>query len=149
MSSSSQVPSPFAFLDRAEGRSLTQIAVTGVGGYLLALSFAFIRGLTTVVELLLLPFTLSIEVGTASARAFFIEPLGLIPIGTAISGFALREFGIAAGPTAVIIVLVMFGIVIAFLALSITSNAFPGLVVDNPIWDFFFGTPEEEVEGED
>lgn len=142
------MPTALELINKAEGKSLTQIAKQGVGGWLLALSVAFITGLQKVVSFLLLPFELFTNVGREVVQGFFIEPLGLIPIGVSTSGQYLDTFEFLGLPAAVGIVLLSFFLVLAATALGITSNVVPGLVVDNPIWDFLFGTPEEEADDE-
>lgn len=138
-----------ALIDRAQGKSLTEIARQGIGGYLLALSVAFISGLQTVVEFLLLPFTLGIEIGTETVNQLIIVPLGLTDFGAFVSAQALPQFGFLALPVSVGIALLAIIIFIGFLALRITGNSPVSLITDNPIWDFFFETPEEEAEGAD
>lgn len=142
------MPTPLELIKRADGKSLTTIAKNGVGGWLLALSIAFITGVQRVWEFLLLPFEIFVNVGKKAAEGFFIEPLKLIPIGVETSGRYLDTFEFLGLPAAVGIVLLSFVIVLGATSLGITSNVVPGLIVDNPIWDRLFGTPEEESDDE-
>lgn len=143
-------------LDRAKGASLTDIAKRGVGGWLLALAAAFITGTQKIFALLILPFEIFVEAGRTSLQGFIITPIvgnentpGLIQQGVETSGRFLGGFEIFALPVSTLIVLISLGFVAAVVAFGWTSNILPGLLVDNPIWDFVFATPEEEVEGED
>lgn len=140
---------PLALIRLAEDKSLTEIARQGIGGYLLALSLAFISTVQAVIDFLLLPFTLGIDVGTAAVEQLIIRPLNLTDFGLFVSAQELPTFGIFALPISSGLALFTIGIFIGFLALSFTGADPTSLVLDNPIVDFFFETPEEEFEGED
>lgn len=139
--------SPTELLDRARGRSLTQIAVEGIGGYLLALSTSAIAGLQAVFDFLFAPVVLAVDVLEAGMTQLIIRPLGLTDFGLAVSAQALPQFGFLALPVSSAIALLSVLILIGFLALGITGNF--GLVLDNPVVDVFTTTPEEEFDDED
>jgi hypothetical protein len=143
-------------LDEAKGRDLGQIAKQGIGAYMLALVAAAISGLQTIVDLLLLPFEEFYKVGTTSISEVFIEPWNIVTGGGNVEVGAIEataealagQFGFLSLPVANFVVLLGILVVVVFIALGITSNFAPGVLVDNPIWDAIFGTPEEEGDDE-
>lgn len=140
---------PLQTFREAEGRSITDIAVQGIGAWLLSVFLSLIAGFNQLFEFLFLPFRIFIDAAIASLNAFVIEPLRLTRFGLFASAEAISEFGIAGLPVSVIVVLVTLFLVLIFLQFEITSNLLPGLFVDNRLYSFFFTTPEEEAQGED
>lgn len=160
--SSSDRPTALDIWDRAAGVGVFQAIGQGLAGVFIALGVSIIAGVQTVVDFILLPFFLFIDVAEASVQGFFIGPIlgiedapglgdvpGLIPVGLAETANALIGRGLAALPIATTEALGLLLLVLGFLALGFTSNVIPGLGVDNPLWDRVFGTPEEEFDEED
>lgn len=142
-------PDPMTLINRAEGKTLAQLLKQGIGGWLLGVSVALIAGAQTVLEFLFLPFDIFIDLAGSSVSAFLLEPMDLPAAGYGITARALESLGIAAGPVSTGIALFGIVIVLGYLALNITSNFLPGLIVDNVVLDFFFTSPEEEADGEE
>jgi hypothetical protein len=136
---------PRELLDRAEGKSAGEIAAEGLGGFVLAISVAAITGLQTVVEFLLLPLDLLTQAGIASVQNLIIRPLGLTGPALAITADGLQVFGLFALPVSVVIIILTLIIVVGAAAIGWTGWL-PGTVLDNPVLNFFFATPEEEEE---
>lgn len=147
--SSSSGTSAIEIFREARGRGVFSVIAQGLAGWFSAIGIALISGAQTIADFLLLPFVLFIDVARASVEGFFIAPARLPLFGLEESARALVGQGLAALPISTSVALGTLLLVIAFLALSITSNVIPGLTIDNPIWDRFFGTPEEEFDDED
>lgn len=139
--------SPRQLLALARGRSLTEIAREGLGGYLLALATSAITGLQVVFEFLFAPVILAVDVLEAAVNQLVIRPLGLTDFGFAVTARSLVQFDFLALPVSSFLGLFTVLIFIGFLALGITGNF--GLIFDNPIVDFLTTTPEEEFDDED
>lgn len=132
-------------LSRARGRSLTQIAKQGFGGWLLAVSTAAITGLQTFLDLLLTPIDLMLQLANASVNAFFLEPFGIITEGSEASAQGVAEFGVFGLIIAVLVVLGSIFIIAQFLERQDTTDVpIPGLLIDPPIPGI--GVEEEEQE---
>lgn len=144
---SSSGTTPESLLDRARGRSLTQLVVEGIGGTLLAISTAIIMAILAGAEFLITPLEQSVRGVVAAFDQLVIGPLGLTDFGLIVSAQELPAFGIFALPVSAGVALATVGVFIGFLALGITGNL--GLIVDNPIVDRLTGTPEEEFDDED
>lgn len=128
---------------------LTEALLAVLQGYILALGAAFIGGLNVVVDFLLLPFTLGIEIGRVSVRQLILVPLGLTNIGAAITAGELSVFGIFALPVSAVIGLLTVLVFVLFLSWRITGNVPGSFILDNPIVDRLFQTPEEEGDDPD
>ncbi|MDZ7701822.1 MAG: hypothetical protein U5J98_06985 [Halobacteriales archaeon] len=140
---------PFGSIKAAQDHSLNEIGQLGIGGWLLALVGAAITGVQVITDALLLPFRLVIDIGFGAVDQLILTPLGLTDVGVRITAENLGFFGFLAAPFSSALALATIGVFIGFLALSATATRRRTSITDNALWDFFFGTPEEEVEGED
>lgn len=143
-------------MDRAEGEDLGALTKTGLGAGILGIVALVINGMETVFDFLLVPFELFYDVAVAAVNATLIDPwnvvtgAGNVEVGAieATAQALAGTFGFLSLPVANVVVLGSILVVVGFLAIGITSNFAPGVTVDNPIWDFFFGTAEEEGDDE-
>lgn len=140
---------PIEVINQARGRPLSTIAVSGIGGALLAWALGLVQTIQTLFSFILLPFELLIDVAAESVSAFILEPIGLVGVGADITAGELDVFGLFALPVSVVMALGVLFIVILYLQFQTTSNIIPGLFIDNRLIDFLFTSPEEEAEGED
>lgn len=138
---------PESLLGRAEGKSLGELAVQGIGGFLLAISSSAIAAVLTATDFLLIPLEVTIDVTREAITALVIRPLGLTRFGLFESAQNLGQFGFLALPVSQAVSLFTVFLFIMFLALGITGNL--GLLVDNPLVDRLTGTAEEEFDDED
>lgn len=133
---------PMDLIDEAEGKSLTNIAKQGIGGWLLALAVAAITGVQQVVDLLVVtPVEVMTGVAETAAASILESPLDIIDSGAEESASAVAEFGIFAILVAVALVLASFWIVSQYLEREETSDLVPGIMVDVVP---FVGVDEEE-----
>ena len=134
--------SPESLFERAEGKSLNQIAKTGFGAWLLAVSGAAIAGIQAVVEVLLIvPLEVMADVIRGSAAAFLLEPFGVVASGASTTSGSLDFWGVFALPVSVSIVLGSLLIVGFYLSRRATSDSLPGTFTD---WlGDLLGTEEE------
>lgn len=137
--------SPTEFLEQAEGQTPADILKKGIGGWLLALSAAFISGTQTLVEFLFLPFEVLGDATWTSAEQFLFEPMGITTAGAEETAAELAEFGLFGLPVSVLIAIGTLAIVVWVSARGYTG-LFPGSLVDWPFVGLFFTTPEEEEE---
>lgn len=139
---------PTDFMDQASGQSVGDIIKKGTGGWLLAVSAAFITGTQALVELLFLPFELLVEVAWGSVENFFLKPMGITTPGfdaTAEALMNLGEFKLLGLPISVSIALLTL-LIVVWVAARGWTGLFPGTMVDFPLVGLFFTTPEEEEE---
>lgn len=144
--SGSGIPSTTDLLDRARGRGLTGIAKQGLGSWILAIITAGVTGLQSVLQLLLVPVDLILELADASVAAFFLEPFGIVSTGAATTAAAVSEFGIFGLLVAVSTVLATLWIIIQYLQEQPTTDVpIPGLSFDV----IPFVGVEEEIDDDD
>lgn len=140
--------SPMEFIDEADSSDPGSIIKKGVGGWLLAVSAAFISGTQALVELLFLPFELIVEIAWGSVEDFFLKPMGITTPGyeaTAEALMNLGEFKLLGLPISVAIALATL-LIVVWVAARGWTGLFPGTMVDFPLVNLFFTTPEEEEE---
>lgn len=143
--SGSGLPSASNLLDRARGRGLTSIAKQGLGSWVLAVITAGVTGLQSLLQLLLVPVDLMVELANASVAAFFLELFGIVTSGASTTAAAVSDFGIFGLLVAVGIVLATIYIIAQFLEREDTTDVpIPGFIVDPPLPGI--GVDEEEQE---
>jgi hypothetical protein len=143
--SGSGIPSAGNLLKRARGRGLTDIAVQGFGSWILAVITAGVAGLQSILQLLLVPINLIVDLANASVAAFFLEPFGIVSEGATTTAEAVSEFGIFGLFVAVAVVLATIYGIGQFLEREDTTDVpIPGLLLDPPIPGI--GVDEEEQE---
>lgn len=138
---------PSELLDRAEGKTLGQIARQGIGGFLLSISTAAIAAVLTGIDFLLIPLEVTIDIIGTAINMLVLTPLRLLIPGLNVSAQNLGQFGFLALPVSSAVALTTVLVFVGFLALGITGNL--GLILDNPLVDRLTGTPEEEFDDED
>ncbi len=106
---------PLTLINRAEGRSLTNIAKNGLGGWIFAVFTSAITGTQELLTLLLLPIRVLVDVAWASANAFILGPLGVAVAGSETTAAEVSVFGIFALPVGTAIVLGTLAIVAFYL----------------------------------
>jgi len=150
----SQTKTPDDYVSDGREYDWDQIFKGAVGGWILAVSASFIAGAQQAIEFLYLPFeaftdvVLGNEAYVGVIEALFLKPLKVVPDGVDATSDNLDQFDFLGLPASVLVVLITFLIIGGFLSLAFTSNVLPGIFVDNPVFDFLFGTPEEEVDEE-
>ena len=143
--SGSGVPSASQLLDRARGRGLTGIAKQGLGSWILAVITAGVAGLQSLLQLLLVPVDLMVELANASVAAFFLEPFGIVTSGASTTADAVGDFGIFGLLVAIGIVLASIYIIAQFLEREDTTDVpIPGFIVDPPLPGIGVDEQEEE-----
>jgi hypothetical protein len=143
--SGSGIPSASNLLTRARGRGLTSIAKQGLGSWILAVITAGVAGLQSLLQLLLVPVELLVDLANASISAFFVEPFGIVSRGATTTAQAVEEFGILGLLVAVGIVLATIYLIAQFLEREDTTDVpIPGFIVDPPLPGI--GVDEEEQE---
>jgi hypothetical protein len=143
--SGSGVPSASSLFEQARGRSLTSIAKTGLGSWVLAVVAAGVAGLQSFLQLLLVPIDLMVQLANASIAAFFLEPFGIVTSGASATGEAVEQFGIFGLLVAVVMVLATIYIIAQFLEREDTTDVpIPGFIVDPPLPGIGVDEQEEE-----
>ena len=138
--------SPSSLLDRARGKSLTDLAKTGFGAWLLAVSTSVITGTQELLNLLIVtPIDVITTVMRESGAAFFVEPLSVISEGATASARGAGEFGVFGLIVAVLVVLGAYRIVTWYLSDDDTSDLIPAGGLD--VVPFVGGAEEDEDEG--
>ncbi len=135
---------PSNLLDRAKGRSITEITKQGFGAWLLSVSTSAILGVQTVTDFLLFPFVLFTEISDQVMDAFVLAPLTIIITGSETSAQAVSEFSIFGLPLGTAIVLVTFAMVALYVRRPETSDLIPGTFTD--FGGSLIGTDEEETD---
>jgi len=133
---------PLTLIERARGRSLTNIAKNGLGGWITAVFLSAITGTQELLTLLLLPIRILVDIAWGSAEAFILGPLGVVDAASAVTASEVSVFGIFALPTGVVIVLGTLAIVAFYLQWRDSSDFLPGTFTD------FFGVGVQENEEE-
>ncbi|MFB6188368.1 MAG: hypothetical protein ABEI57_00650 [Halapricum sp.] len=124
---------PMTFLNRAEKyEKLANVAKTGIGAWMIAVSIAVIRGMQNILDLLVLtPIDVLTNVMTAAGESVLIGPLRVIDAGALASALGVQSFGFLGLPVAFVLVLGTYLILARYTALPSTSDVpFPGISVD-------------------
>jgi hypothetical protein len=129
-------------IERAQGKSLTSVAKTGVGGWLLAVSVAAITGVQQILDLMVVtPVDVVTDIARTAGDSLVEGPLGIVDAGSAASANDVGEFGFLAVLVAIALVLASLYMVSQYLEREDTSDLIPGIFTDVVP---FVGVDEEE-----